>query len=212
MSNLIYESPLGAFRKIGAINEEGRPYEAVRGISVSATGEHFRFWSNDVDERGGTIDIVRKPNSPPDWLATPQGRKFFESLARAKSERKPVFGTVNKKADKLDTDGNAVANAAAPILDSSGRPARGEVLAADPETGDLHVRFPDIRGSSDILAAPVPRARAARAMVTTAEFARKLAGGDSYIRTQKGQCWGWLSTHARIQMPRTLSWECVLLP
>jgi hypothetical protein len=187
MSNLTYESPLGAFRKIGAVNEEGRPYEAVRGISVSATGQHFRFWSGDVDERGGTIDIVRKPAARPDWLATPQGRKFFESLARAKSEGNPVFGTVNKKSDRLDTDGNTVANAAAPILGSSGQPARGEVLVADPNTGQLHVRFPGVGKPSDVSTASTPQTRA---VVTTAKLAQELAGGDSYIRTKDGKVLG----------------------
>jgi hypothetical protein len=189
MSNLIYESPLGAFRKIGAISEEGRPYEAVRGISVSATGEHFRFWSEDVDERDDTIDIVRMPATRPDWLETSQGRKFFENLARAKSQGRPVFGTVNKKSGRPDTDGNTVANAAAPILGLSGQPVQGKVLAADPATGRLHVRFSGL-GHPHIPATPMPRTRTVRGVVTTAELAQTLAGGDSYIRTKNGQVLG----------------------
>lgn len=144
MSHLRFETVRSAFRKIGAVKADGTPYAAVRGISVSATGEHFRFWQEDATEHNDSIDIQRAYAGKPrqaKWFLCSQGRKFFEALATAQTEGRAIYGIVNKRAPLKDTDGNSVATGAAPILTALGQPAKGQVHYVNPRTGELRVRF-----------------------------------------------------------------------
>lgn len=197
MSNLKYESVRSALRKIGAVKADGTPYKAVRGVSVSATGEHFRFWrggnddDDDVKEHEDRIDIERSyAGRPPrsKWLLSSQGRKFFESLVSAQATGRPIYGIVNERALAQDAHGNAAATAAAPILTALGQPAKGRVLLVNPRTGEFHVRFSRLDTETGKPAKPpMP---AAQTVLTTAELASALAGGDSYIRTRDGNVLG----------------------
>ena len=87
-----------AFNAIGATKQNGLPYRAVRGISVSASGRHFFFWEDEILwNADGEVAIERNPRNPAHpWFASDQGKKFYADLFTAKTSKIPVFIAVNR--------------------------------------------------------------------------------------------------------------------
>jgi hypothetical protein len=139
MPQLRFMPAVEAFNRIGATREDGSPYRAVRGVSVSKRGLHFRFWESDIhaqDDR--TLELRRRANPSDPWRSGPQGRAFYDRLVEARNSGVPIFVSLNKRG-KDDANGKATVNAAAPVLTAAGNPAPGRVLIADVDSGELCV-------------------------------------------------------------------------
>lgn len=191
MSNLNYESVLSAFQKIGARRANGASYKGARGISVSGTGQHFRFWNTEIKEGNGTVEINRQVGvSRPEWLSGPQGMKFFRALEEAKRSQQPIFGVIGIRSSKPDRNGNSVATSAAALLNSLGKPAEGTVIEADSRTGRLLVRFNDVQFGTTGERTLIRASQDQPQVFTTRELAERTAGGDAYIRVKAGEVKG----------------------
>ncbi len=140
VAQLTFMPVLRAWNTIEAVKVDGTSYGSVRGISVSSSGKHFRFWLTDVHREGKYLHLLRSEPRRPDWLNKPQGRSFLNHLILAKESGSDIFGIINSQG-KPDSAGNSTAPSAAPILTKSGKPARGKVLIADSTTGEMHVKF-----------------------------------------------------------------------
>lgn len=138
--------PVGkAFNRVGAVKADGTPYQQVRGVSVAATGRHFRFWEHDIVRRTEEqMELYRPPVAGPDWRFESAGRSFYHALLSAMNTSEPIFVTINRPAREVE-DGPVIAKDAAPLLAQDGNPAPGRVTFVNPETGELKVVM-DLRG------------------------------------------------------------------
>lgn len=176
-----------AFNRIGATKPDGLPYGAVRGVSVAATGRHFRFWENDVRLYANDhLEFYRRPDEDSPWRFTPQGRAFYRALFEAKRLNEPVFVTINRHGERAGASVHA--RDAAPLLDKQGRPASGQVLLADPESGELRVLVDLIGREAFVDQFQLPEAEIIRQERVSAVFPRSQEVRRAALVRAGGQC------------------------
>lgn len=183
---------LQAFNAIGAAKENGEPYSAVRGVSVSGSGRHFRFWEDEINE-GDVFEIFRSSRQGEKrWLDSPHGQTFYTALVSAKDNREPVYAAINRRGPQ-DKNGKSKVIACAPVLTADHRPAPGFITELNIDSGVVRIVF-DLKAIApqqeyvdqfiDI------SSEVRRSTAVTTSFSRNAEVRQTVLQRAKGVCEG----------------------